>query len=173
MTEPLVIEQDHEFDEMDGIGSSVAVFWSRGHDHDVEEFIRAVLDHCLNEGSDIPAIRTDDSPTEVWQTELDRGGVAEFRRTEHHSRPVSDWYPVTVLDVERRPTFAGIKCMVIGCGKPCARPREPARAVVGRRQPIGAMPVRFWLCHEHGDRFPGSSYQVFLVPIEATGGDQS
>lgn len=165
------ITQDYEF--FDGeIGGRMATFWAPGHGHDTDAFIRGVLNLCLDEGADVPAITQDDTPVEMWQRNVEsHDGVYYDRATEiptHGRKP--DWFPVTVLDVEPPRRGGGTKCGVDKCVQPW-RSGEPIRVCIEPTDdpdPGRYMTVRVWLCREHAHRFPDPTYRVFMVPAGAT-----
>jgi hypothetical protein len=171
MTE-IEIVQDSEFDELDGgVGAPLAVFWAKGHGHDPRKFIRAVLDYCLFEDADIPAIAYDDAPIETWQQNVSHQGAIEYRRdTTPPESSRSPRFPITVLDLERR-TRGGFKCMVDDCHEPWSVGTS-ARVVVeptpdGDAPPSRYMSVRMWFCREHRRHLPEPSYRVCMVPVGA------
>lgn len=158
------INQDQEFDENSGeLGGPMNVFWAHGHGHDADEFIRAVLDHCLGWSGEVPAIRSEDVPQLLWQRNVEHCDSLEYqRRSDPPNR--REWNPVTVLDLERR-GHGGTKCSVVGCKEPWAS-GPPVRVAVDATE--AHMSVRLWLCRKHGERFPGPSYRISMIPVGAT-----
>ena len=162
------ITQDSEFDGE--VGGPLDVFWAKGHGHDPREFIRAVLDYCLFNDVDIPAIAYDDTPVETWQQNVSHQGAIEYRRDPtppESSR--SPRFPITVLDLDRR-TRGGVKCSVDDCSEPWSV-GTPARVVVEPAPDGDAsrryMSVRMWFCREHRRQIPEPSYRVCMVPVGA------
>lgn len=158
------INQDREFGEdFAEAGGPMNVFWSYGHGHDAGQFIRAVVDHCLEGPGEVPAIGADDAPQKLWQRNVDRDGFVEYvRRSEAPIR--HDWKPVTLLDLEHR-RRGGTKCSVVGCSEPWSVGSN-ARVRVDTTE--DHMDMRVWLCREHSRRFPEPSYRVCMVPVGAT-----
>ena len=172
---PIVIEQDYEIEDDGEVGGPLAVFWTAGHGHDEHDVIRAVVEHCLAEGRDIPRIDGDHGPVEVWQTTLSRGDSIEYRRaaTREGLPPytrAADITPVTLLDLDARARGAAI-CSI----RDCRRPRStgtPVRAVVaptdgGAGVNDRHVSVEVWLCREHRGTLPDPYYRVCLVPVGA------
>lgn len=158
------INQDREFDEdFAEVGGPMNIFWSYGHDHDVNRFVRAVIDHCLEDSGEVPAIRADDTPQQLWQRNVEHDGSVEYvRRSDPPTR--HEWKPVTLLDLEHR-RRGGTKCSVVGCHQPWSV-GSSARVRVDTTE--DHMDVRVWLCREHNERFPEPSYRVCMVPVGAT-----
>ncbi len=162
----LAIEQDAELDDDGNIGGWLNVFWAAGHNLDPEAFIRGVVDRCLEYHGAIPAIHADDTPAEVWQTNVERQDSVEFHRTPEPGSPRSRSFPVTVLDLERNRRGA-TKCSIDKCREPWAT-GPAAQVAVEPTDGTDYMAVRFWLCREHAKRFPEPSYRVCLIPVGAT-----
>jgi hypothetical protein len=159
------IIQDSEFDGE--VGGPLAVFWSKGHGHDARDFIRAVLDYCLDNDVDIPAIAYDDALVETWQQNVSRQGAIEYRRDPtppESSR--SPRFPITVLDLERG-ARGGFKCAVDDCSEPWSV-GTPARVCVEPSDGATSyMSVRMWFCRDHRRQLPEPSYRVCMVPVGA------
>lgn len=170
MTE-IQIEQDHEYDSGE-VGGPLAVFWCKGHGHSESAFIRAVLDYCLDNDVDIPAIRWDDRPVESWQQNVAHQDGIEYRRDlTPPTSPRSSRFPITILDLEGPRRHGATKCAVNHCNEPWGR-GAPVRVVV--EPSMGSpyygdehMDVTLWLCREHAKRLPEPSYRVCLVPVGA------
>lgn len=166
MTRFVEIEQDHEaFD--DDIGSPMDVFWAKGHGHDPADFIRSVVEHCLDYGRSIPRIPDDLRPVEMWQRNVPSGDCIVYHR--YAERPAGrgasrGMFPVTVLDVDGRRSGA-TKCSVNGCENPWMSGR-PVAAKVDMDETYTA--VTLWFCRKHGHKFPEPSYRVCMVPVGAT-----
>jgi hypothetical protein len=164
--------QDHEFDDAAGIGGPLPVFWAKGHGFDDRAFIRAVLDYCLDNHVDIPAITMNDAPVETWQQNVARSGSIEYQRDS--SPPTSSRsprFPITLLDLDRR-GHGGTRCAVTGCDEPWST-GAPVRVCVepgSGEAELGApyMAVCLWLCREHRKHLPEPLYRVCLVPVGAT-----
>ncbi len=166
------ITQDHEFDESCGLGGPMLSFWTDGHGHDPEQFIRAVIDHTLEEHGSVPRIAPEDEPVEVWQRTIDRrDGVEYSRRSTAPDRSAHEYKPITLLDLEQH-TRGGTKCSVVNCPKPWSSgPSATVRVEPENREPTVNNPymaVRMWFCSEHRHLFPEPSYRVCLVPVGAT-----
>jgi hypothetical protein len=172
------IYQDAEYDDGE-FGSFLPVFWTKGHDLDENQFRRAVVEFCLDEERDIPAISWEDDIREMWQrnVEVSGGGVEYRRTTQPHAYPGSmdgqETFPITILDLEVSRRGAH-KCSVIRCNEPWSM-GSPARVAVsptiGDEHELGGTPqvsVYLWLCREHRKAFPEPSYRVFMVPVGAT-----
>jgi hypothetical protein len=164
------ITQDHEVDDDGEVGGPLAVFWAPGHGHDSGDFVRAVIEHCLDEGIDVPAIPADVEPVGLWQRLVPRQDCVEYQRTDFE--PLYDpANPITVLDLDSRGR-GGTKCGVDECREPWSSGRpvrvsiEPSPGDASVNSPY--MAVRIWLCREHASRFPDPSYRVFMVPVGAT-----
>lgn len=152
------INQDHDGDD----GGPLPCFWAEGHDHDTDEFVRAVLAYCMDEGVDIPRIdMSEDHPTEVWQTNRKGGDWVEYHRSPERSR---DSFPITLLDLWK-PSRRGRACGVIDCNKPWVSGRP---AIVKVDTDPGHMSVRMWFCGDHSTRFPDPVYRVCMIPVGAT-----
>ena len=171
MTEPknpaLVIEQDYELDFDGEVGSPLAVFWTADHGHDPTALIRAIVEHCLDCGRDIPRIPDDARPVEMWQQNIPRGDAVEYHR--HAEKPPGvphrHLHPVTVLDVDRRQSGAPI-CSVQGCHRPWHIGHTITAVVDLTEGDHEAVSMR--MCREHSARFPAPSYRVRMVPVGAT-----
>lgn len=167
----LEITQDHEYTD-DEFGGPLPVFWAKGHGHDPLAFIRAVVDYCLDNGADIPAIEDGLLPEETWQQNLSlRDGVEYRRDPEPPTSPRSSRFPVTVLDLESPRRSGGTKCGVDGCDEPYSV-GTPIRVLIepGMGEPELGAPrlfLRVWLCREHHRRFPEPSYRVCMIPVGA------
>lgn len=158
------INQDQGFDaDLGELVGPMDVYWAPGHGHNASEFIRSVVDHCLESVGEVPAIRTDDAPQELWQRNVQHRDSVEYQR--RSDRPTRhEWIPITVLDLERR-SRGGTKCSVDGCNEPWAS--GPAVQVrVDSAEDY--MAARLWLCREHGERFPEPSYRICMIPVGAT-----
>ena len=167
------ITQDYEFDEDFGLGGSMLSFWAKGHGHDAEQFIRAVVDFTLTERGSVPRIEEEDAPVEMWQRVIERHDGVEYSRIlaesdDAHGRGAE---PVTVLDLERRGR-GGTKCGVTGCTKPWSSGKAAMIRVEadGRGPTVNNpyMSVRMWFCREHCRQFPEPSYRVCMIPVGAT-----
>lgn len=158
------INRDHEADDDGEIGGPMDVFWAEGHGHDDEVFLRAVLDECLGEGN-VPAIRWEDRPVEMWQRDVPAGDSVIYHRAEEvpDGHRVKDWRPVTVLDLERR-HHGATKCSIDGCTKPWSS-GQPVQIVVDVVGPYRALTM--WLCREHGREIPEPSYRLRFIPVGA------
>ena len=157
--------QDCEVDYDGDVGGWLDVFWTEGHGHDSVEFIRAVVDHCLDSGHDIPKIPAELEPAEVWHHDRKVGdSVIYQRRTDLEGARLADWRPVTVLDCERR-FFGGSSCSVTHC----TRPVMSAQAFPIVWEPDGeyvALDMR--LCDEHRRQVPEQPYRLRFIPVGAT-----
>lgn len=163
----IVIEQDWEWDDSMGLGSPMPTFWSKGHGHGHNDFVRAVVEHCIHEGIDIPAISIDDAPVEMWQQNIAHNESIEFRRTtEVPASTRSPKFPVTVLDLAG-PRRGGAKgCGIDRCDEPWSS--GPAvRVLIEPTDDTEHMAARFWLCREHSKRFPEPSYRICMIPVGA------
>lgn len=173
------IYQDCEYDEGE-FHAPLPVFWAKGHDLDEDQFRRAVVEFCLDEERDIPAISWEDDIREMWQRNVEvPGGGVEYRRRgpekpgyDDFTGP-TDWFPITILDLEVQRRGAH-KCSVIRCNEPWSM-GSPARVAVsptvGDEHELGGTPqvsVYLWLCREHRKAYPEPSYRVFMVPVGAT-----
>lgn len=160
------IEQDCELDYDGEVGNHLPVFWCEGHGHDGTEFVRAVVEHCIDYGEDIPAIEWDATPVEMWQTDRDMGDAVEYvRAAEIPSGDRRDaWRPVTVLDLWRR-CHGATKCSVNGCSKPWDS-GQPIQIVTEVDGPYTALTM--WLCREHRELLPEPSYRLRFVPVGST-----
>lgn len=167
------IVQDFEVDEDGDLCGPQLGFWTKGHGHKPDEFIRAVLDYCLDEGAGhVPAIDLDeDGPQEVWQRNVERACGVEYERTEtepeynrfHSGRA----YPITLLDLQSRRRGAR-KCMVVDCREPWSSGPAARVCVEPSVNERPSVSVRMYLCREHARSFPDPSYRVFMVPVGAT-----
>lgn len=171
-TMTIAITQDYEFDEDCGLGGSMLSFWTEGHGHDPEQFIRAVIDHTLEEHGSVARIELEDKPVEMWQRTIDRGDGVEYSRQStapDGSYPRAE--PITLLDLERH-SRGGTKCGVVGCVNPWSSgPAAVVRVEIDGRGPTvnnSYMAVRMWFCREHTRQFPEPSYRVCMVPVGAT-----
>lgn len=162
------IFQDHEFTGSE-IGGPMAVFWAKGHGFDPRGFIRAVLDYCLDNDVDIPAITGDDAPVETWQQNVTQGGAIEYRRDPTPPSSLrSSRFPVTVLDLDSR-RHGGTKCAVSDCREPwSAGTPVQVRVEPDTEEPGPYMAVCLWLCREHRTALPEPFYRVCMVPVGAT-----
>lgn len=162
----IVIEQDWEWDEDQGLGAPMPVFWAKGHGHDHNEFIREVIEHCLDDDSDIPAIPADAALEEVWQQNVAHNESIEFRRTTEVPASLrSPKFPVTVLDLAG-PRKGGAKgCGIDRCGEAWSS-GVPVRVLIDTDSEY--MAAHLWLCREHSKRFPEPSYRVCMIPVGAT-----
>lgn len=168
----IAITQDYEFDEDCGLGGPMLSFWTAGHGHDPEQFIRAVIDHTLEEHGSVPRIELEDKPVEMWQRTLDRrDGVEYSRQSTGPDGSVPRSVPITLLDLERR-SRGGTKCSVVDCTEPWSSgPSAIVRVEADDRGPTVKSPyvaVRMWFCREHRQQFPDPSYRVCMVPVGAT-----
>lgn len=160
------INQDAEVDDDGDIGGWLDVFWCEGHDVDGETFLRALVDHCLAWGHDVPRIPRDAEPAEMWQHDRTAGDAVIFERERNvpDGARRADWRPVTVLDLERR-FMGGAACSVRGCTG--AVYSSQAFPVVW--EPDGenlALDVR--LCREHRTQIPDQPYRLRFIPVGAT-----
>lgn len=166
------ITQDYEFDEDCGLGGPMLSFWTEGHGHDPERFIRAVIDHTLEEHGSVPRIDPDDAPVEMWQRTIDRRDGVEYSRQStapEGSNPRAE--PITLLDLERGHR-GGTKCGVIGCTKPWSSGLPVVvRVEADDRGPTvinSYMTVLMWFCRDHAHHVPEPSYRVCMIPVGAT-----
>ena len=158
------INQDCEVDDDGDIGGWLEVFWAEGHGHNAEEFIRAVVDHCLEWGHDIPRIAEGCEPVELWQCDRKRGDSVVFDRRSEPAGLLAHWRAVTVLDCERR-FFGAASCSVTDC----TRPVMSSQGFPIAWEPDGeyvALDMR--LCSEHRRLIPDQSYRLRFVPVGAT-----
>jgi hypothetical protein len=170
--------QDCEYDEGE-FHAPLPVFWAEGHGLDEGKFRRAVLDFCLEEERDIPAMGWEDDVKEMWQrnVEVSGGGVEYRRQSEPPMYPGSmqgqETFPITILDLYV-PRRGGPKCAVSGCKEPwssgnpvrvCVEPPKGDEHLVGGSE---SLTVYMNLCREHQKRMPQPSYRVFMVPVGAT-----
>ena len=159
------IYQNCEVDYDGDVGGWLDVFWAEGHGHDAAGFLRAVVDHCLDSGHDIPKIPAELEPAEVWHHDRKVGdSVIYQRRTDLGGARLADWRPVTVLDCERR-FFGGSSCSVTHC----TRPVMSAQAFPIVWEPDGeyvALDMR--LCDEHRRQVPEQPYRLRFIPVGAT-----
>lgn len=160
----LEIERDYEFDEGD-VGGPLDTFWARGHGHDPDVFIRAVIELCLGDGT-VPRIDHDDVLVHMWQQNISIGDGIEYRRfsekpesSRHHPA-----FPVTVLDLNRR-RLGGRRCMFTDCKMPW-QATTPIRVVIGEGLEYQAVEIS--TCREHRELLPDPYYRVCLVPVGAT-----
>lgn len=165
-TSALEIERDYEMDVDGELGGQMLVWWSRGHGHDPEKFIRAVVDNCLENGDAIPRIGENDGPVEMWQHNVRVGDGIRYDRTDTAPvKPRSPLFPVTVLDVENR--RAGSRaCSVPACVRPWAGSRQVL--VVTKVDDDDPMTVYLPLCRKHSEQIPDPTYRLRLVPVGAT-----
>lgn len=169
--EPVVraieIEQDQEIDHDGELCGSINVFWAKGHGHDPDKFIRAVIDHCFDYEGGVPAISWEDKPQELWQHIQPVGDNFEYHRSAE-----SSWNagrkaePITLLDLDRRGRGA-LKCHVHNCREPWSR-STPVQVCIEPGDGSDNMTVYITLCREHAIRFPEPSYRVRMVPVGAT-----
>jgi hypothetical protein len=163
------VERDYEvFDEYD-IGSPLDVFWTKGHDVAPLAFVRAIVEHCLDEEIDIPRINVEDAPEKLWQYNIDHNGILEFHRSPdkpegYHGREA---FPVTVLDLEKARRRGMRKCSVEHCREPWSH-GMPIRVLISPADSEQQITARIWLCRTHGNKFPEPIYRVFMVPVGAT-----
>jgi hypothetical protein len=166
------ITQDVELDPDVGLGQPMPVFWAHGHGHDEHDFLLEVVGYCLEYGVGIPRIDADVAPVEVWQENVEARDAVEYRRTtQPPTRPNSDLFPITLLDLEFRQR-GGTKCAVIGCREPWLV-GAPVSVAVEPNEGDGVsepehMAVRIWFCAKHSRRLPEPSYRVRFVPVGAT-----
>jgi len=161
------IERDYECDGGE-IGGPMNTFWSRGHNLDPDQFMRAVISLALEWGS-VPRIDADDAPVEMWQQNVRVGDGVEFRRTktkpEGRHNPA---FPVTVLDLDRRRPGQH-HCAFTDCkngwfmGSPLRVVMEPDGA-----DPAAYQSVTIYTCREHRKLIPDPYYRAVVVPIGAT-----
>lgn len=161
------IHQDWEWDDDFGLGSPMPVFWAKGHGHDQNEFIRAVVEHCLDEYRDIPCIPADAEFVAMWQQNVSHNESIEFRRsTDAPMSPRSPKFPVTVLDLAG-PRKGGAKgCAITGCDEAWSR-GIPVQALIEPTDESERMTAYLWLCREHAVRFPDPGYRVCMIPVGA------
>lgn len=139
-------------------------WYCQGHvDH--VEFIRALVDHCVDYGDSTPRI----DPGSVKHQYLRKIGgydgswTADLRDEIPAGSTRRSWEPVTTFEVARR--FGGVACSVAGCTQPVAA-RVPVRAVLDAKN--GSRPdLRFPLCTVHRAVFPDPHYRVCLIPVGA------
>lgn len=130
------------------------------------EFIRALVDHCVDYGDTIPSI----DPYSVKHQFLCKVGghdgswTADFRDDIPAGSRRKSWEPVTVFEVTRR--FGGVACSATGCTQPVSA-RIPVRAVLDATDG-GPLSLYFPLCTAHRGLFPDPIYRVCLVPVGAT-----
>lgn len=160
------IHQDHECSDDGEVGGPMSVFWCRGHGHDEREFIMAVLDYCLDNDLNIPAIGWEDTASEQWQANIAIGdGIRYDRFVEAGPARRSPRFPITILDLERPKRRGAPKCLVKDCVDPWFS-STPIRAISDADHDYLA--VEFHLCREHRKLLPDPSYRVVLVPVGAT-----
>ena len=159
------IMQDCEVDDDGDVGGWLDVFWCEGHGHDAGKFIRAVVDHCLDWGHDIPKVPKGLEPVEMWHHDRTVGdAVIHQRRTDREGVRLADWRPVTVLDCERR-FFGGSSCSVTNC----TRPVMSAQGFPIVWEPDGEyLALEMRLCDEHRRQVPEKSYRLRFIPVGAT-----
>jgi len=161
-----VIEIEQDFD-LDGgeIGGGMAVFWSRGHGFDRDEFIRAVVGFCLDNGLTVPPVGWDEKPEELWQQNVPVNGYVEYRRHPEPGPNVrSPRFPVTVLDAERR-RHGAQKCAIAGCENGWSHAPQ-LRIIVEANDPYQAVVVP--LCRDHRSAVPDPWYRCVVVPVGST-----
>lgn len=170
MTPPIEIYQDNEYDGEE-FSAPLPVFWAKGHDLNHNDFLRAVVEYCIEECDfEIPAMSWDDDIDEQWQrnVEVPGGGVEYWRTTEPPEYPGSmegkETFPITILDLEKRRRGAH-KCSVTHCREPWSV-GSPARVRVSTDEK--EVSVYLWLCREHLKAYPEPSYRVCMIPVGAT-----
>lgn len=166
------IVQDHECDG-DEIGGPISVFWAKGHGYDAREFIRAVVEYCLDRDADVPPITWEDGPVETWQQNVVHQAGVEYRRDATPPKALhSSRFPVTILDLEQPRRRGSAKCSVDQCTEPWFAGAMVRVAVEpGQGEPTSGSPymaVTLWLCREHRKNLPSPSYRVCLIPVGAT-----
>lgn len=168
------IEQDYEIEDDGEVGGPLAVFWTVGHGHDPYDVIRAVVEHCLDEGRDIPRIDGDRAPVEMWQTVVKRGDCVEYRRAASKDQlppytRAADIAPITLLDLDARARGAA-KCSIRDCRNPW-KSGVPVQVATKPDPPDGSMPrrehVEVWLCRDHQDVMADKYYRMAVVPVGA------
>lgn len=168
MTTPIEINQDHECDEGE-VGGAIPVFWTKGHGHDPDEFVRACIDYCLYNDVTIPRfVPYDDRPVETWQQNVAVQDGIEYRRDPTPPKsPRSSRFPITILDLEQPRRRGGTKCGITGCDEPWGRGIPIRVSIEPDDTGMRYMAAQIWLCREHAKRFPEPSYRVCMVPIGA------
>ena len=162
---PPMIQQDYEIDWDGEVGAPLDVFWCEGHGHDPADFVRAVVEHCLDYGRDIPRIEDVRRPAELWQCDRKSGDSITYERRESvEGLRRADWRPVTVLDCERR-RLGATSCSVKGCTRP-VRSQQAFPVVWEPDGEYVALEMR--LCDEHRGQIPDQTYRLVFVPVGAT-----
>lgn len=162
------IVQDSEWDGE--LGGPLGVFWTRGHGHDARDFIRAVLDYCLYNDVDIPAITGDDAPVKTWQQNVSHQDSVEYQRDPTPPTSVrSPRFPITLLDLEGPRRHGGTKCSVDDCPEPWSQGAPVQVRIEADVEGAGLryMAVRMWFCRKHARQFPEPSYRVCMIPAGA------
>jgi len=158
------IIQLHDIDDDGEVGSPQQSWYCAGH-VGIEEFVHALVNHCIDYGNDVPRIDMDD----VNHLHLRKVGghngswTADFR-DELPERGGKSWEPVTVYETPTK--LGGMACSVSDCRRPTYT-RHNMLAVLDATdgQRLG---LNIGLCREHRDAFPDPYYRVFLVPVGAT-----
>lgn len=170
--EPIEINQDYDYSSGE-IGGLLPVFWAKGHGYDAKEFVRAVVDYCLDEDADIPAITWEDSPEEKWQRNVDIDAGVFYERDVVPPKSLREGkFAITILDLERPRRRGATKCSVDGCREPWSSgtPVRVATEVLAGDSTLDCsyMAVTVWLCRGHRKKLPEPSYRVVMVPVGAT-----
>ncbi len=163
---PIEIVQDCEYDEDEGLGQPMPVFWTAGHGHSAREFVRAVVDHCLDETGQVPRISYRDCPREVWQMTVSRGPAVEYLRINRPAGQERGWDPVTLLDLTRTSRGA-IRCSASGCDQPGRAGSLVRVPVAASPQAVPSLSVGLWLCAEHAEQVPAGAEIVLPAAKEA------
>lgn len=129
------------------------------------EFIRALVDHCVDYGDTIPSIDPDSVKLQFLCKVGGHDGswTADFRDDIPAGSRRKSWEPVTTFEVTRR--FGGVACAATDCTQPVSA-RVPVRAVLDATDG-GPLALFFPLCTAHRRLVPEPCYRVCLVPIGA------
>lgn len=130
------------------------------------EFIRTLVDHCVDYGDTIPSIDPDSVKHQFLYKVGGHDGswTADFRDDIPAGSRRKSWEPVTTFEVARR--FGGVACAAMGCTQPVAA-RVPVRAVLDAKDG-GQLALYFSVCIAHRALIPDPQYRVCLVPVGAT-----
>lgn len=171
-TSTIEIVQDREIDESGDDFGAVGVYWTKGHGHSPDKFVRAVIDHCLEYEGGVPAIRWEDKPVELWQYVREVGDSLEYVRS---IEPPADYrhrqeaYAITLLDVwEHQRKRGARKCQICKCREPWSTSAPIRVCIEPSREDRQEMTVYVTMCSEHARHFPGPSYRVFMEPAGTT-----
>ncbi|MGE0178102.1 MAG: hypothetical protein AB7G17_14675 [Phycisphaerales bacterium] len=129
------------------------------------EFIRTLVDHCVDYGDTIPSIDPDSVKHQFLYKVGGHDGswTADFRDKIPAGSRKGSWEPVTTFEVARR--FGGVACAAMGCTQPVAA-RVPVRAVLDAKDG-GQLALYFSVCIAHRALIPDPQYRVCLVPVGA------